>query len=113
MLDATPIRNVSAIVTTDRDGIVTIKVKRKRPKYLIPPLSWILVIRPYRTTTLDALGSSIWQMCGNDKSVETLIDEFATTHDLTFHEGRISVTSYLKDLIQRGILAIAIDEEDD
>ena len=111
MLRATPIRNADATATSGPDGVMTIKVENERPKYLIPPISWILPYKPYRTTRLDGIGSFLWELCGKDQPVEAIIDEFATKYSLTFHEARVSVTGYLKDLIQRGILAIALDEE--
>jgi hypothetical protein len=111
MLEANPIRNISAIVTANADDTVTVKVKRKRPKYLVPPLSWILIFRPYRTTDLDRLGSAVWKLCDGKTDVEAIVDGFAEQYDLTFHEARVSVTGYLKDLIQRGIMAIAIEEQ--
>lgn len=111
MLMAVPTPNVSARVTHEPREQVTITVKKKRPDFLIAPLSWIVPFNAERRVTLDALGAEVWGRCDGKRSVEAIVDDFATTYRLTFHESRVAVTGYLKKLIERGVLAILLPEE--
>lgn len=114
MLMAVPTPNISARVTHEpRGGQVTITVKKKRPGFLVPPLSWIVPFNAERCVTLDALGVDIWGRCDGKRSVEAIVEDFAATHRLTFHESRVAVTGYLKNLIERGVLAILLPENDE
>ena len=108
MLEARPVRNSAAEVLREEAETLTIKVKMKRPRPLLPPLSWFVRPRVTRTIRLDRLGTQIWELCDGERTVEDVVDEFARRHRLTFHEARASVTAYLKLLVQRGVLAMVM-----
>lgn len=110
MLEARPLRNAAARVEPQTGGGQCVYIKTARPRYVIPPLSWIVPFKPERTVVLDRLGAQIWQLCDGKKNVEAIVDEFAAMHRLTFHEARTAVTEYIGMLIKRGILAIALNE---
>jgi hypothetical protein len=110
MLDATPVRNAAAEVAQEGPDGLSITVKVKRPGYLVPPLSWVIHGKPTRTVKLDRLGAQVWNLCDGERTVEAVIDEFARLHRLSFHEARAAVTWYLRQLIQRGVLAIAVGD---
>ena len=108
MLMARPVRNAAADVHDTSKDKVTIRIKRARPWYMVPPISWVVPMRSERKLVLDRMGARIWRLCDGKRSVEEIVDVFAERHALTFHESRASVTEYLKELIQRGALAIAV-----
>jgi len=110
MLAARPRRNEAVRVERRDDGSVAITVKRSPEKDLRPPLSWIVPVQREKQTRLDELGRLVWDLCDGNRTVEQVVDVFAGQHDLTFHEGRVSVTEYLKELIRRGILAVEMEE---
>ena len=110
MLAAVPVRNAAAEVTETDAGEVSLAVAMKRPRWLVPPLSWAVRWHRKRTVKLDRLGSQLWALCDGERNVESVIDEFARNHRLSFHEARAAVTGYLKELVQRGVLAIAMEE---
>jgi hypothetical protein len=83
-------------------------VANRRPQYLVPPLSWIVPFHPERRLVLDRLGTEVWTLSDGRHTVEQIVDLFAEGHKLTFHEARVAVTGYLKTLIERGVLAIAM-----
>lgn len=112
MLLALPIRNNSATAEGYGAEAVELTVPRRRPKYL-KPLSWLVKVRPTRTIVLDRLGTQIWQSCDGQRTVEQIVDGFAQAHRLSFHEARTAVTGYLRELIERGALAIAMPPPDD
>ena len=110
MLEAIPIQNQAARVLSEGDtGEVCIYVPTKPDWwYKIPPICWIVRPPKERQLILDSIGSSVWALCDGNRSVENIIDLFGKKFSLTFHESRVSVTSYLKLLIERGALAISL-----
>jgi len=106
MLRAVPVPNVAAGVQRISEDELKITVKRRKPAFLIPPLSWFIRPRLQRTIVLDGLGAEVWDLCDGKRTVEDVTDDFARRHRLTFHEARLAVTEYLKRLVQRGALAI-------
>ena len=109
MLAARPIRNSAASVDDAPGGEVTIRIKRDSPWWMIAPVSWIVPMRNEREIILDRVGALIWRLCDGGRTVENIVDAFGERHGLTFHEARASVTGYMKELIQRGALAVAVD----
>jgi len=108
VLAARPVRNAAGTASADPTGEVAIAVPMKRPRWLVPPLSWLVPLRPSRTVRLDNLGAQVWELCDGGRTVEEIVDEFARRHRLTFHEARVAVTGYLSQLVRRGVLAMAI-----
>lgn len=87
---------------------LTLKIPTKRPDWLVPPVSWVVRPPAYRSLVLDPVGADLWTWCDGSRNVEKVVEMFAQKHSLTFHEARVSATSYLKDLVRRGALAVAI-----
>lgn len=112
MLDAVFLRNRAArVVREDDDGSVTLAVPTRRPAFLFPPISWVIRPPKERITVLDPVGALIWKLCDGSHTVEEIVKKFAVTHSLSFHESRVSVTTYSKTLLQRGVLAVAVSPE--
>jgi len=108
MLEARPVRNAAAETVREASGELAIAVKRKRPRWHVPPLSWVVALKPTRTVRLDPLGAQVWELCDGERNVEAIVDAFALEHRLSFHEARVAVTGYLSQLVQRGALAVAM-----
>lgn len=108
MLRARVLRNCAAVRDDTGSRGLSLRIPRKRPSWLIPPVSWVVTVRDYSPVTLDALGTEVWTLCDGRRTVEDLIDAFAAKHGLSFHEARVAVTQYLKVLIQRGVLAVEL-----
>jgi hypothetical protein len=111
MLTACPVKNAAAFVVDPSAESVTIRIKREKPWYMVPPISWAIPMRSEREVVLDRIGTQIWKLCDNGSTVEAIVDAFSERHTLTFHEARAAVTGYLKGLIQRGVLAIVVDDK--
>ena len=113
MLQAVPHRNQAArLVSEEGDGSVTLAVPTKRPAFLFPPISWVIRPRKERLTVLDPIGASVWRACDGRQTIEEIVENFAARHRLSFHESRVSVTHYVKSLLQRGVLAVSIGTSD-
>ena len=110
MLRARPIRNAAAELERAEDGAVRITVRKRPPRWLTP-LAW--VFRPHLTDRyeLDALGAQVWSLCDGQRSVEQIVDACSGEFELTFHEARAAVTGYLRDLVRRGVVAMAMSED--
>jgi hypothetical protein len=55
---------------------------------------------------LDALGTSVWDLVDGNRSVHTIIQIFAKAHCLGDREAEVSVTNFLRQLGQRGLLGL-------
>lgn len=105
-LKAVPHPNEAMKLTPRKDGGVLAAVPMRRPKHLFPPLSWILPYSSHRRVELDPVGAAVLKKCDGRRTTERIIEEFATDHKLTFREAQLSVSQFLKQLTQRGIVAI-------
>ena len=105
-LRAVPYRNEMMEVTRRSDGGLLASIPMKRPRYMVPPLSWVLPYSTHRRVELDALGAEVLDLCDGKRSIEGVIERFAAAHKLTFRESQLAVTQFLKQLTQRGLAAI-------
>lgn len=90
---------------TDESGVI-VTVPLRRPKWLVPPISWLLPFRESRRVELDALGAEVLDLCNGRWAVETIVTEFARRHALSFREAQLPVVQFLRMLTQRGVIAI-------
>ena len=56
---------------------------------------------------LDAMGTSVWDLVDGKRSVRMIIQIFATAHRLENREAEVSVTSFIRQLGQRGLLGLS------
>ena len=106
MFKSVPHRNAAMRVEIREDGTALVSVPIRRPRYMIPPLSWLLPFSGKRRIELDTLGASVLDMCDGETTVEKMITRFAATHKLSFREAQAPVVQFLKMLTQRGVIAI-------
>ncbi len=104
-LELVPMPNKAADVET-KDGVVSVEVAIKRPWFLLPPLSWILPVSPKRVVILDSLGSQIWKQCDGSRKIEAIVDGFARSENLTFHESRVLMTQQIREMVRRGCVVL-------
>lgn len=55
---------------------------------------------------LDTLGTSVWDLVDGKCSVRRIIQIFAETHRLDKKEAEVSVTQFIRELGQRGLLGL-------
>ncbi len=106
LLKATPRRNERAVTEERPEGTLLVRVPIRRPKYMVPPLSWLLPFSRERRIELDRLGTEVLGMCDGRTSIERIMQSFAKAHRLSFREAQVSVTEFLKMLTQRGVIVI-------
>jgi len=110
MLEAIPVQNAAAKADEVSQREVDVTVPNKKLSYLFPPLSWTIRPKKELRFRLDPVGTFIWRLCNGKRNVESIVDAFSREFRLTFHEARIAVTTYLKTLVQRGVVAMAMTD---
>jgi hypothetical protein len=106
LLDAVPLRSQTVRGEKRPDGGWLLRVPLRRRWYTRPPLAWLVPLSRDRAVGLDQLGSEVWEACDGRRTVQEIVDLFAAAHDLTFHEARLSVTAFLRLLVQRGLVVV-------
>ena len=106
--------HVNRAMKLDRrsDGTALATVPMRKPRYLVPPLSWILPFSSHRRVELDAVGAGVLDLCDGKRTVEGVIETFAAERKLTFRESQLAVGQFLRQLAQRGMVAIVGLNED-
>ncbi len=84
----------------------------QKPAYLVAPLKWILPFSSVRRVELDRLGLSVFDLCDGHRRVEEIVEQFAIRHKLSFREAQLPVMQFLRELTNRGIVAIVGIDED-
>lgn len=59
-----------------------------------------------RKLQLDGLGTAVWRMIDGKRTVREIIDAFQAAHQVSRREAEISVSTFLKELGKRGLLAM-------
>ncbi|MDD2241173.1 MAG: PqqD family protein [Kiritimatiellae bacterium] len=110
MLAAVLLPNQAARVVRDEaDGSLTVAVPTRKPSFFRGLISWLVRVPRERLTILDPMGAAIWKSCNGKRTVEEIVEKFAAFYRLSFHESRVSVTGYISSLLQRGVLAVAVE----
>ena len=106
-LQTIPYRNEGVEVAHPEDGsdalIVSVALRyRGLAKYLSP----VLGARRSRKYRLMGVSRVVYESIDGHRTVESLIDELAANHKLTFLEARSLMAQYLKMLMARGLIVI-------
>lgn len=65
-----------------------------------------------RTFVLDRLGREVYDWCGDERNVKQIVAEFVKEHKVSDAEAEYSVTTYLKTLLKKGLVAMVVDEKE-
>ena len=55
---------------------------------------------------LDAMGTAVWDLVDGNRSVRRIVQIFAEAHRLENKEAEVSVTGFIRELGQRGLLGL-------
>jgi len=55
---------------------------------------------------MDTMGTAVWDLVDGHRSVRRIVKIFAETHRLDNKEAEVSVTSFIRELGQRGLLGL-------
>lgn len=62
-----------------------------------------------RSFGLDSYGQEVYQACGEDKNVKTIIDNFAEKHKISVPEAEVAVTTFLTTLMSKSLIYVEVD----
>jgi hypothetical protein len=91
------------------NGLV-IEVPRKTAGAGRRVLSWFVPVSPTRRLRLDELGAAVFADCSGERNVGDIIRRFAARFRLTFHESRLCIMMFLRTLIERGAIGVALPD---
>lgn len=106
LLKAVPVRNAAVECEQGASGDLRLFLPLKQRWFHRPPVSWLLPISRRRTFGLDALGAEVWQACTGRQRTEQIIRQFASRHQLSFHEARVSICAFLRTLTERKLVVM-------
>jgi hypothetical protein len=109
LLDLVPAANRAVRVERHGDQVVLFVPIRRR-WWMHGPLSWLLPFRNEKGVALDRLGREVWEACNGERTLEQIVELFAERHRLRFHEARLSVTQFLRSLVERNLVILASRE---
>jgi hypothetical protein len=64
-----------------------------------------------RTYRLDSLGREVYEACDGQNDVKTMIRRFAEKHQVSQAEAEVAVTTFLKTLMTKGLVAMEMDRK--
>ena len=111
-LRAVPYLNQAAELAPQPDGRVTANIPIPKPRFLVPPLSWLMPFSKQRRVELEPVGAAVLNLCDGRRTVEAVIESFAARHKLSFREAQLPVTQFLRQLAQRGLVAVVGKDKD-
>lgn len=68
--------------------------------------------RVKRTFVLDELGRDVYESANGERTVQDLITQFAGTHHVSVAEAEQAVSTYLKTLTAKGLIALVFTDID-
>jgi hypothetical protein len=87
-------------------GRVEVTVRLRRP-------TWLRMLGSSdefdRTYGLDELGLEVYDTCDGRTTVQQMVQRFASAHRVSVPEAELSVTTFLKTLLVKGLVVIQID----
>ncbi len=87
------------------DGSLEIKVEWPRAR-------WQRLLGGSKTIDrkfiLDEFGREVYEACNGNRKISRIISEFAERHHLSLAEAEISVTTYLKTLMSKGVITMVV-----
>jgi hypothetical protein len=105
-----PFKNEKARVTKVSDGTV-LDIPLRKPTGGWKVLAFVMPLAHEHRIFLDKIGSLIYGRINGITDVEQMIHEFASAHKLGLIESRELVINFLKKLLKRGAIVIALEEK--
>lgn len=106
LLRAVPVRNTEVRAERGDGHEVVLYVPLRQRWFNRPPFSWVLPLSRHRAVGLDRLGAEVWEACDGRTPTESIVDDFARRHALSYHEARTSVVAFLQQLTARRLIVV-------
>lgn len=107
-LQCIPLQNPGAEEEENQEGLLLTYPVEVKPFFhtLVKRVTGKDTSNIRRKIQLDQMGSSVWQLIDGQRSVRDIATHFQRQHQLDNRESEISVTSFLKELGKRGLVAM-------
>lgn len=90
----------------EADGSITVLIRFQRSGWQ----KWLGAPAEYeRQYELDSLGSEVFEACDGKTPVKQIVKRFSASHNLNIAEAELAVTKYMKTLMMKRIIGMAID----
>jgi len=109
-LRSRPVKNEMLQWEKDLKGEVIIYIPQ-RQNWWVKFLRRFIYVPKQRRILLDKLGSEVWDMCDGQNTVKDIIERFRQQHKLSWKEAELSMTTYLKQMAQKGLIGFIIDQK--
>lgn len=100
-----PVLNEGVVFVEHEPGRVVITVRLKRRSGFLTRFQPAVLERVIK---LDELGSFVFRQVDNRKTTLDIIDAFVSRFRVNRREATLSTVSFLKSLIQRNVISIAV-----
>lgn len=102
-----PVRNPHVEFERQENGETTLTIRR-RQDWWVRLLTLVFFVPKHRKVILDQVGSEIWALCDGQHSVREMVEHVARRYKLNRKEAEISLTTYLRNLGKRNLIAFAV-----
>ena len=92
----------------EREGKLCVTVRFRRPAWQRALGAEALC---ERTFGLDAFGRAVYESCDGRRTVAEIVRHFAAAQRLSLPEAELAVTRFLRTLIAKGLVAMAMERE--
>ena len=106
-LDAVPVKNQLCQVEDTGDGLVQISVP-VRESWRTKIMRRLTSVPKFKKIQLDEIGTFVWKHCDGRTNVRALIHKLCKRFKLSYREGEVSLTQYLRTLARRKLIGLAV-----
>ena len=106
---ARPVRNPVVEWDSSSEGPDLMLTIPRRRSARANVLAWMFGVPDERKLVLDEMGSFVWRQCDGEHSVQDLVAELVRQYRLSQREATVSLTTYLRTLGRRNLVAFAVD----
>ena len=106
-----PVKNACIRWTKNENGETVLRIPRKKGR-AIYLLSKVFFVPEEKTVILDKVGSHLWELCNGKNSVNEIIKSLQKTFEFNQKKLEPSCLEYLKKMVKRGIIGLAICNEE-
>ena len=106
-MNARPVR-LAAVNTEEKGGKLHVTVEYNRPVW---QRAFGAVGKYKRTYALDDYGREVYEYCDGKSSTTKLARKFSERHSISRPEAELAVTSFLKTLVGKGLVAMAVAKQ--
>ena len=108
-----PVRNPYLEWSNSEKGEVTITLKMKKTKKtkffskLFPSVPKEVT----KKTTLDEVGSFVWNMCDGKHTIEEIVQKLSEKYKMMRQETEVALTTYIQQLSSRRFIGVLVPKE--